>query len=91
MTKAILIAVLGLLMLPSLASAGSDRLGRRFDAIQTGRLYDPVLTPQLNPSFQFQPNTEAMFLQQLRQGRVNVERIPETQRQYFQMQLDNTR
>lgn len=91
MKRTLLIALAGLLMLPTVASADSNRSGRRLDSIQTGRLYDPVLTPQLNPSFQFQPNAEAMFLQQLRQGRVDVERIPETQRQYFQMQLDGTR
>jgi len=92
MRRTLLIALLGVVMLPGFASAGSDRLGRRLDAIESGRLYDPILTPQLNPGFEFNdPNAEAMFLHQLRKGRVNVERIPEAQLHYFQMQLDNSR
>jgi hypothetical protein len=91
MKRTILIALAGLLVLPTLASADSYRSGRRLDAIQSGRLYDPILTPQMNPSYEFQPNAEAMFLRDLRRGRVNVERIPERQRQYFQMQLDSGR
>ena len=91
MKRMLLIALMGVVVLPSAACAGSDRVGRRLDAIQSGRLYDPVLTPQFNPGFEFQPNAEALFLRDLRQGRVNVDRIPEAQRQYFQMQLDQTR
>ena len=91
MKRTLLIALMGVVMLPAFASAGSDRVGRRLDAIQSGRLYDPILTPQLNPGFEFQPNAEAMFLRDLRQGRVNVDRIPDAQRQYFQMQLDQSR
>ena len=92
MKRTLLIALLGVVLLPGLAAAGSDRMGRRLDAIQSGRLYDPILTPQMNPNFEFNdPNAEAMFLQRLRMGQVRIEQIPETQRQYFQMQLDNSR
>ena len=57
MKRPLLIALIGLMLLPVPASA--ERVGRRLDAIQSGRLYDPVLTPQMNPSFHFQPNAEA--------------------------------
>ncbi|KGF67552.1 hypothetical protein LL06_21660 [Hoeflea sp. BAL378] len=89
MRHALLIALVGLLLIPVPASA--ERLGRRLDAIQSGRLYDPVLTPQMNPSFQFQPNAEERFLYDLRKGRVNIDRIPEAQRDYFQMRLNSTK
>jgi len=89
MKRPLLIALIGLMLLPVPASA--ERVGRRLDAIQSGRLYDPVLTPQMNPSFHFQPNAEADFLRALRQGRVNVDRIPEAQREYFQMRLNSTK
>jgi len=92
MRRALLIALVGVLLLPAVASAGSDRVGRRLDAIQSGRLYDPILTPQLNPGFEFNDRSaETMFLRDLRQGRVNPETIPEAQRDYFQMQLDSGR
>lgn len=91
MTRIALIALMGLVLLPAQASAGSDRMGRRLDAIQSGRLYDPILTPQLNPGFEFQPDAEARFLYDLRRGRVDAGRIPEAQMQYFQMQLESTR
>lgn len=86
MRHSLLIVLIGLMLLPVPASA--ERLGRRLDAIQSGRLYDPILTPQMNPSYHFQPNAEAMFLNDLRRGRVNTDRIPEAQRQYFQFKLD---
>lgn len=92
MRRTLLIALMGLVLLPGLAFAESDRMGRRLDAIQSGRLYDPILTPQMNPNFEFNdPNAEAMFLQQLRKGQIKIEQIPEAQRQYFRMQLDNSR
>ena len=92
MRRTIIIALLGLSLLPVSAWASSDRMGRRLDAIQSGRLYDPILTPRMNPSFEFNdPNAEARFLYDLRQGRVNTGRIPERQLQYFQMQLDKKR
>lgn len=90
MTRPLLIALLGLMLIPVPATAQANA-GRKFDAIQSGRLYDPLLTPQMNPSFQFQPNAEARFLHELRQGRVNVDRIPEAQREYFQMRLNATK
>lgn len=90
--RPLLIALIGLILFPAVVWADSNRTGRRLDAIQSGRLYDPILTPQLNPSFEFNdPNAEAMFLHQLRQGRVAVEEIPEQQRQYFHMQLERNR
>jgi len=89
MKSPLLIALIGLMLLPVPAQA--ERLGRRLDAITSGRLYDPILTPQMNPSYQFQPNAEAMFLRDLRQGRVNVDRIPEAQLNYFQFKLDQRR
>lgn len=92
MKRIVLIALAGVLVLPTLAWADSSRSGRRLDAIQSGRLYDPILTPQLNPGFEFNdPNAEARFLHELRRGRVNVDRIPEQQLQYFQMQLNRDR
>lgn len=90
--RPLLVALIGLILMPAVVWADSNRTGRRLDAIQSGRLYDPILTPQLNPSFEFSdPNAEAMFLHQLRQGRVVIEEIPEQQRQYFQMQLERNR
>lgn len=89
MRHTLLIALIGLMLLP--VPAHAERLGRRLDAIQSGRLYDPILTPQMNPSYHFQPNAEAMFLRDLRQGRVNTDRIPEAQLNYFQFKLDNSR
>ncbi|MCY0092674.1 hypothetical protein [Hoeflea ulvae] len=92
MKRTLLIAVIGALLLPAVASADSYRSGRRLDAIQSGRLYDPILTPQMNPSFEFNdPNEEAKFLFDLRKGRVKTDRIPENQMRYFQMQLDRSR
>lgn len=92
MRRTLLIALLGVTLLPAVASAGSDGMGRRLDAIQTGRLYDPILTPQLNPGFEFNDSSaETMFLRDLRRGKVKTERIPEAQMQYFQMQLDKSR
>ncbi len=92
MKRTLLIALMGLVLLPALASADSNRTGRRLDAIQSGRLYDPILTPQMNPSFEFNDSSaEARFLFDLRKGRVNTDRIPKTQMRYFQMQLDNSR
>jgi hypothetical protein len=92
MKRPLLIAVLGLVLLPALALADSNRTGRRLDAIQSGRLYDPILTPQLNPGFEFNDSrAEARFLYDLKKGRVAVDRIPEAQRQYFQLQLDKNR
>lgn len=91
MKRTLLIALVGAVLLPAIASADSDRVGRRLDAIQSGRLYDRIMTPQMNPNFEFQPNAEAMFLRELRQGRVNVDKVPEAQLRYFQMQLDNSR
>ncbi|MDF1610050.1 hypothetical protein PZ897_17860 [Hoeflea sp. YIM 152468] len=92
MKRTVLIAMLGLVLLSAIASAEPFRSGRRLDAIQSGRLYDPILTPQLNPSFEFNdPNAEAIFLNQMRRGRVRTDAIPEAQRQYFQWQLDGKR
>tara|TARA_R110002020_G_scaffold135228_6_gene302044 strand:- start:6013 stop:6279 length:267 start_codon:yes stop_codon:yes gene_type:complete len=87
MKRPLLIALLGLMLIPVPASAQANA-GRKLDAIQSGRLYDPVLTPQMNPSFQFQPNAEADFLRALRQGRVDTDRIPERQLDYFRFKLE---
>lgn len=89
MKRLLLSALAAAFLLPIPAEA--DRLGRRLDAIQSGRLYDPLLTPRFNPSFEFQPNAEARFLHDLRQGRVNIDEIPERQRQYFQMRIEQNR
>ncbi|MEQ8480201.1 MAG: hypothetical protein RIC18_06060 [Hoeflea sp.] len=89
MKRLMLIALAGAFLLPVPAEA--ERLGRRLDAIQSGRLYDPLLSPQLNPSFEFQPNAEARFLYDLRKGRVGIDEIPEGQRRYFQMQIEQSR
>ncbi|PWV98313.1 hypothetical protein DFR52_105296 [Hoeflea marina] len=92
MQRILLIALVALIALPSVASAERDRTGRKLDAIQSGRLYDPILTPQMNPRFEFNdPNAEAKFLLDVRQGRFDLNRVPEGQRQYFQFQLENAR
>lgn len=92
MKRILLIALVALVALPSLASAGTDRTGRKLDAIQSGRLYDPILTPQMNPDFEFNdPNAEAKFLLDVRRGRFDLNRVPEAQRSYFQFQLENSR
>ncbi|AKI03050.1 hypothetical protein IMCC20628_04377 [Hoeflea sp. IMCC20628] len=92
MKRTLLIALISAILLPAVASADSERSGRRLDAIQSGRLYDPILTPQMNPSFEFNDsNAEARFLFDLRKGRVKSERIPENQMRYFQIQLDRER
>lgn len=91
MKRLVLIALAGAFVLPTLVWADSNRTGRRLEAIQSGRLYDPLLTPQLNPSFEFQPNAEARFLYDLRNGRVSIDEVPEGQRQYFRMQIERNR
>jgi hypothetical protein len=91
MKRLLLTALAGIFLLPTLAWADFGGTGRKLDAIRSGRLYDRMLTPQLNPSFTFQPNAEARFLYDLRKGRVNIDEIPERQLQYFQMQIEQNR
>lgn len=92
MKRILLITLVALVALPPMTSAGTDRTGRKLDAIQSGRLYDPILTPQMNPGFEFNdPNAEARFLLDVRRGRFDLNQVPEAQREYFKMQLENTR
>ena len=88
MTRLLLIALIGIFALLSVASADSTRSGRRLDEIATGRLYDPLLTPKMNPDFAFEPNAEADFLRDIRSGRFDINRLPERQRTYYLLQLD---
>lgn len=90
--KRLLYTLLALaVVLPASALADSNN-GRRLDAIATGRLYDPILTPQLNPDFELlDPSAEAALLRDIRDGRVDLNRMPEAQRQYYMDRLDSVR
>lgn len=72
MMKTALAAVilLGALAVPSHAG----RSGGRLDAITTGRVYDRVLTPTLNPRFWMTDrNAQKAFERDLKRGRVKVD------------------
>lgn len=81
-------AALAPTLAPTLAEAGGMNSGRRLDAIASGRLYDPILTPQVNPGFHFvDPTAEAALLRDIRDGRVNLDAMPEAQRNYYLQRL----
>lgn len=81
-------ATLAPTLAPTLAQAGGMNTGRRLDAIASGRLYDPILTPQVNPGFHFtDPSAEAALLRDIRNGRVNLNAMPEAQRNYYLQRL----
>lgn len=88
MRRIFLVALLGLILVPEMASAGRQT-GRKLDAIQSGRHYDPILTPQMNPSFHLFPNAEAQFLRDVRRGGFDLNQLPEAQRRYYRMKLDS--
>jgi len=88
MRRIILVALALAMATPAVAS---DRRGAKLDAIASGRLYDRILTPQLNPGFSFDAQGERQFLDDVRNGRSTIDDAPEGQRQYFQMQLDTVR
>ena len=84
------VATLGPTLAPTLAQAGGMNTGRRLDAIASGRLYDPILTPQANRGFHFvDPSAEAAFLRDIRNGRVNLDAMPEGQRNYYLQKLQS--
>jgi hypothetical protein len=65
--------------------------GRKLDAIASGRLYDRLLTPQLNPGYDFDYRAEQQFMNDLREGAIDLNAVPEPRRSYFdfQLQIDN--
>jgi len=88
--RAFLGAILALPAAPALAFEGS-RGGGRLNAIASGRLYDPILTPKLNPSFALDRRAEQKLLRDLRSGRVDTREIPERQLRYFEFRLQQQR
>lgn len=88
MRRIFLIVLLGLVFMPDMASA-ERRTGRKLDAIRSGRHYDRILTPQLNPDFHLFPNAEARFLNDVRRGRFNLDSLPEGQQRYYRMRLNS--
>ncbi|MCY0148908.1 hypothetical protein OEG84_14650 [Hoeflea sp. G2-23] len=59
------------------AQAGS-RSGGRLDAITTGRIYDRLLTPQLNPDYAFaDPQAQRRFGADVREGRIKMPERPQ--------------
>lgn len=85
------IALVALALLAATPALASDRRGAKLDAIASGRFYDRILTPQLNPSYSFDAQGERQLLDDIRAGRTSFDSIPEGQRQYFQMQMDQGR
>lgn len=85
------IALIALALLAATPALASDRRGAKLDAIASGRFYDRVLTPQLNPSYSFDAQGERQFLDDVRNGRSTLDAVPEGQRYYFQMQMDQGR
>ncbi|EDQ31719.1 hypothetical protein HPDFL43_17915 [Hoeflea phototrophica DFL-43] len=64
MIKALVFALAVMAAIPAQASG-------RWDAISSGRIYDRLLTPQLNPSFSFVDDRAARLYQKdLAEGRV---------------------
>lgn len=88
--RAFLAAVLALPIVPAHAFE-SSRGGGRLNAIASGRLYDPILTPKLNPSFSLDQRAEQKLLRDLRSGRVDTRAIPEQQLRYFEFRLQQER
>lgn len=88
MRKIVLIALALTVAAPAMAGS---RQGAKLDAITSGRLYDRILTPQLNPSYSFDAQGERQFLDDVRNGRSTLDAVPEGQREYFQMQMDQGR
>ena len=85
MFRFILIALLVLVVAPAFAS---DRHAGRLNAITSGRLYDRILTPQLNPGFALDSRAEQELLKDVRAGRFNLDQVPPAQRYHFELQLD---
>lgn len=88
--RAFLAALLALPAAPALAFEGS-RGGGRLNAIASGRLYDPILTPKLNPGFALDSRAEQQLLRDMRNGRVDRRDIPEQQLRYFEFRLQQGR
>lgn len=80
-----------LALLAATPAFAGDRRGAKLDAIASGRLYDRILTPQLNPGYSFDAQGERQFLDAVRSGRSVIEEAPEEQREYFRMQMDTGR
>ncbi len=55
-----------------------SRSGGRLDAITTGRLYDRLLTPQLNPDYAFaDPQAQRSFSADVQEGRIKIPERPQ--------------
>jgi hypothetical protein len=85
------IALIALALLAATPAMAGSRQGAKLDAITSGRLYDRILTPQLNPSYSFDAQGERQFLDDVRNGRSTLDAVPEGQREYFRMQMDMSR
>ena len=88
MRKLVLIALVLFIAAPAAAGDGTSRGGARLNAITSGRLYDRILTPQLNPSFSLDQRAEEQLFDDVRAGRTNLNVVPEEQRRYFELQMD---
>lgn len=88
MRKLALIALALFIVAPATAGDRTSMGGGRLNAIAAGRLYDRILTPQLNPSFSLDNVAEEQLFDDVRAGRTNLNVVPEEQRHYFEMQMD---
>lgn len=88
MRKLVLIALALFIVAPAAAGDRSSMGGGRLNAITSGRLYDRILTPQLNPSFTLDQRAEEQLFDDVRAGRTNLDVVPEEQRHYFELQMD---
>lgn len=89
MNRRTLIAALA--MMPIVPAYASGRSGGRLEAVSSGRIYDRILTPRLNPSFSLEPRAEYQLLRDIRRGRVDTSLIPPGRLRYLLNRLDNGR
>jgi hypothetical protein len=87
MNKLILTTMLFAVAFPVAAFDRSGGGGRKLDAIANGRLYDRLLTPQLNPSFVLDYRAEQQLLGDLRSGQMELNDLPAPMRFRFDMML----
>lgn len=77
MVRMIALALAGMAAVAVPAQAES-RSGGRLDAITTGRLYDRLLTPQLNPDYAFaDPQAQRSFSADVQEGRIKIPERPQ--------------
>ena len=89
MNRRTLIAALALL--PVAPASAFARSGGRLEAVTSGRVYDRILTPRLNPSFSLEPRAEYQLLRDIRHGRIDTSLIPPGRLRYLLNRLDNGR